>query len=233
MKLRTIKKAAAAVMAAICCLMCTGCDAYLISALLSSTFIPTMTGYAEDSRITSANSTATQIKHRTTEFLTKMDAARCSFISKPTVKVEIMVNGGKWEILNADSDHVAYYDSYSVYTPDGGNDWYDGNDHWGRYCDASDGSCADRDRYYLCYVADSFLDLKNGYIEVWVTQGKVTGVTFTEKLNVEKSRLPDVNDFMSGYTNKFPERSGKLSDGTTVGTSPMLGIADGYVYYAY
>ena len=49
-----------------------------IIGVLAAILVPTMLGVVQDSRITSADNAAAQIKNQTTNFLTQMDAAKKS-----------------------------------------------------------------------------------------------------------------------------------------------------------
>ena len=46
-----------------------------IIGVLAAILVPTMIGVVQDSRVTSSNTTASQIKNQATTWLTKMDAA--------------------------------------------------------------------------------------------------------------------------------------------------------------
>ena len=188
-----------------------------IIGVLAAILVPTMLGVVQDSRITSANSSAQQIKDRTTEFLTKMDAAKASYTGGDKTKV-IKVDTGKWS-MQADK---------SAYTP---AVWLDGKDHWGstEYDTASvDSSSAKRkDTEFIAYIGDSLSDLKNAYIEIYIKNGKVIGVTCIDGAKeLGGIGVPGASDFQKG-TYAWPgNKAGVSTNSVVVGTSPALALGN-------
>lgn len=187
-----------------------------IIGVLAAILVPTMLGVVQDSRITSANSTAQQIKDRTTEFLTKMDAAKASYTGGDKTKV-IIVDTGKWKMQTDKSADDT--------------NWLDGKDHWGstEYDTAStDSSMAKRkDTEFIAYIGDSLSDLKNAYIEIYIKNGKVIGVTCIDGAKaLGTTGVPTASDFQKG-TYAWPgNKAGVSNNSIVVGTSPALALGD-------
>ena len=132
-----------------------------IIGVLAAILVPTMLGVVQDSRITSANSTAQQVKDRTTEFLTKMDAAKASY-KAATTEADLTVVDGVWTL--------------GATSTDGEADWLDGKDHWGSEANTKEGELENKDTVFVEYIADSLSDLKNAYINIYIKAGTVVGV---------------------------------------------------------
>lgn len=190
-----------------------------IIGVLAAILVPTMLGVVQDSRITSANSSAQQIKDRTTEFLTKMDAAKASYTGGDKTKV-IKVDTGKWTMA---ADKTTPAAPASV--------WLDGKDHWGSttYDTASvDSSSAKRkDTEFIAYIGDSLSDLKNAYIEIYIKNGKVIGVTCIDGAKeLGGIGVPGASDFQKG-TYAWPgNKAGVSTNSVVVGTSPALALGN-------
>ena len=186
-----------------------------IIGVLAAILVPTMLGVVQDSRITSANSSAQQVKDRTTEFLTKMDAAKASYKGGTTTKtVNLTVDKGVWSLDLGSSDGSS-------------TDWLDDNDHWGsEYDTTSTDSDAQKkkDTEFVAYIGDSLSDLKNAYIKVYIQSGKVIGVACVDGATDSVENVPADTDFQAG-TFEWTGKAGINSDNIVVGTSPVLTMA--------
>ena len=212
-----------------------------IIGVLAAILVPTMLGVVQDSRITSANSSAQQIKDRTTEFLTKMDAAKTSYKGTGT-KVTVTVAAGEWKLANeAIDDKNATAASAAALIPalssesssgkkDGASDWMGGKDHWnmdtGKSAKASDVDTLAKykDTSYLHYICDSLSDLKNAYIVVYVKGGKVVGVVSVDGATKSDDcgTIPNSIDFQNGTFAQWNGKAGVNKTNVVVGTSPAL-----------
>ena len=204
-----------------------------IIGVLAAILVPTMLGVVQDSRITSSNSTAQQIKDRTTEFLTKMDAAKASFTAK-AVSVGIKVDDGEWTVVTAASLSGGTTADATTVTDAAKTDWLDGKDskkpnHWGTFYsnkNISSSSNSDKDTQYVAYIADSLSDLKNAAIVVYVQSGKVVGVAVVEGTTSLPTgvEFPTIDEFIAGKTSsKFDSKAGVKSN-TIIGTSPAIAL---------
>ena len=201
-----------------------------IIGVLAAILVPTMLGVVQDSRITSSNTTAQQIKDRTTEFLTKMDAAKASFVGD-LVAVDMYVADAAWT-LGTDTpteDGGDAGDDEDGSAPASSN-WLDNSDHWGSTYDNGDieaESNANKDSQYIGYIADSLSDLKQAVVRVYIQAGKVVGVAVIEgatALPTAVDAWPTAADFRAGDT--YTEFTGKAGvvDNVIIGTSPVLAL---------
>lgn len=211
-----------------------------IIGVLAAILVPTMMGVVQDSRITSANTTAGQVKDRTTEFLTKMDAAKASLqldsgsIATDTkhATLAITVTDGVW----------AFDTTNSTVSLSDGKDWLDNKTgskgHWqtGTATD-TDTTQADgvkgKDTALLSYLADSLSDLKNSYIQIYISNsGKVTGAISIDGSSSKPTSivLPSVTSFQKGM-DKFNDGAkdstkAGVAGNTVIGTAPALALGD-------
>ncbi len=195
-----------------------------IIGVLAAILVPTMLGVVQDSRITSSNSTAQQIKDRTTEFLTKMDAAKASFVASTAIAAKFYVDNSKW-VMGTYSSSTADEPA----APANGN-WLDNTNHWGtsfNNANLADTSNANKDTQYIAYIADSLSDLKNAVGVVYIESGKVVGVAVIEGTNTVPSTagLPTIADFKAGKTSLFEGKAG-VKNNVIIGTSPTLALSD-------
>lgn len=144
-----------------------------IIGVLAAILVPTMIGVVQDSNITSADSTAAQIKTQTTNFLTKADTAKQSIRgtdSLVTVKCGIgqTVGSGSGSASAASGDaSLAKWDvkvssNTCVFGAKGDKwKWSGGND---------------KNTSFDNYMADVLRDFKNGYAEIYIKDAAVLGV---------------------------------------------------------
>lgn len=177
-----------------------------IIGVLAAILVPTMLGVVEDSRITSANQLATNIKNRVTEFFGKMDSIKASYINKTAAVIEIKASNGVWSYAaGAPADTV----------------WLDGKNHAGTTADAK-GDVQNKDTQLIAYLADTTSDMKNCYVTVYVgSNGKVTGVTAIEGTD-KKQTVPVATDFTNGYYSSWKGKAGVIEGNIIVGTAPTL-----------
>lgn len=183
-----------------------------IIGVLAAILVPTMLGVVQDSRITSADSSAQQVKDRTTEFLTKMDAAKASYVNSGTSAqmVTLTVVSGEWTLGGTTAE----------------SDWLDNTDHWGSNADTTSGEIDNKDTQYVSYIADSLSDLKNAYIEVFIRSGKVVGVSCIDGAtsDVTGGSMPEETDFQAGTYSFGGSSKAGVQDNVVIGTSPKLAL---------
>lgn len=209
MKLRIKALLAAAVMAA-GCIFCTGCNPMILAMIGSAVVVPTSMGVVTDSRITSADQTAAQIRNNTTSYLTKLNSKSITMTNNYDFTLVIEIDeSGRWAL---------YGGSYG--------DWLDSTNHWG-----TDSSYdTNKEIFYTAYMKDMLADLTNAYAEVHFSNGKCIGAAVipgqSSRGNVT---MPSLSDFKGTTTSAFSEKSGQSGD-TIVGTAPKLDVG-GYYYY--
>ena len=194
-----------------------------IIGVLAAILVPTMLGVVQDSRITSSNSTAQQIKDRTTEFLTKMDAAKASFVATD-VTVNFYADKGVWHMGTHTATTSAGTGSTSTATAN--TNWLDKADHWGSQFDttgATSSNQANKDTQYIAYIADSLSDLKTAVAVVYIKSGKVVGAAVIEGTTSAPSGVsfPSAADFTKGSSTAFEGKAG-VKNNTIIGTCPVL-----------
>lgn len=166
-----------------------------IIGVLAAILVPTMLGVVEDSRVTSADTAANQIKTQTTTWLTNMDAARKGFKQDATTiaKVTITVTAGSWTVTGTDS------------FANSGATWSGS---------ATDGTC------FNMFISDTLRDIKDGKATIYLQNRAVIGVAYTE----DSSESTDGFDscWAGAKTNWAGGKAGKGNNGVIFGTSPKL-----------
>lgn len=172
-----------------------------IIGVLAAILVPTMLGVVQDSRITSADSIASQIKNQTTNFFTKMDSAKHGLTGTGTAgTLTLTVTSGTWAISGT--------------AP-------------GSFTNASTGwtGTSDPNTEYLAYMKDTLRDLKNAYIEVLIHNGGVVGVCVIdgETSKPASATIPTTEaQYVSGKFGFTGAKSGLDSNGYIIGTAPKL-----------
>ena len=185
-----------------------------IIGVLAAILVPTMLGVVEDSRITSANQLATNIKNRVTEFFGKMDAIKASYIGGQKTII-ITATDGTWT-YGTGSDDLKGTDANPV--------WLDKKDHAGTSANANS-DVANKDTQLIAYIADTTSDMKNAYISIEIgANSKVLGVSAiegTSSLPTGKS-VPAATDFTAGFYTGWHGKAGVIEGNIIVGTAPTL-----------
>lgn len=171
-----------------------------IIGVLAAILVPTMLGVVQDSRITSSNTMAQQIKNQTSTFLTQMDAAKHTLVGTASFdKVTCTVQNGTWTI-NAPA-------GWSFQGVSGG--WTGGSD---------------RNTDYKMYMEDVLRDVKNAYAEVYIKAGAVVGVAVVDGGNAAAAVMPVEADWTAGTLAFGGSKAGLEADGTILGTNPALAL---------
>lgn len=172
-----------------------------IIGVLAAILVPTMLGVVQDSRITSSNTMAQQIKNQTSTFLTQMDAAKHTLVGTADFnKVICTVANGTWTI-NA---------------PDG---WSFQGVSTGGWTGGSD-----KNTDYKMYMEDVLRDVKNAYAEVYIKAGAVVGVAVVDGGNAAAAVMPVEEDWTAGTLAFGGSKAGLEADGTILGTNPALAL---------
>lgn len=199
-----------------------------IIGVLAAILVPTMMGVVQDSRITSANTSAQQIRDRTTEFFTKMDAAKASLTLSGAATVEVTVTNGVWSLGGGASSGI---------TANSGADWLDSasntTGHWQNGTVDVSTTINGKDTLLLPYLADSLSDLKNAYILIYISQaGKVVGVVSVDGSSTAPANvtLPTAGSFAAGRDNFVNGGNASTKAGVAgnvvVGTAPALTLGN-------
>lgn len=169
--------------------------------IIGDLFGNTMTGVIQDSKVTSADTAASQIKTQTTTFLTKMDSAKMT-LRDGTGHVFAYISDGNWNIYST----AGYFNGDKA-------TWCGGYDE---------------DYDFALFMQDVLRDLKNGTVDITLRDNYVVGVAFVPDKLYQYS-LPTEDDWDYGSFS-FGKESGVTSDGTIIGTCPKL-VNGGNDYY--
>lgn len=177
-----------------------------IIGVLAAILVPTMIGVVQDSNITSADSTANQIKTQTTTFFTKMSSANegmRGYTAGSTDIIQITVTDGTWSLTGPDG---VTFGSGSKATWTGGTNGKD----WD----------------YALFMADALRDLKDAAVEVAIKDGACIGVAVIPGEVAASPVYPGVteDDWTNGTCAQFTTKAGVTGSGVIVGTNPKLDI---------
>lgn len=168
-----------------------------IIGVLAAILVPTMLGVVQDSRITSADSSASQIKTQTTTWLTNMDAAKKT-LKGGTGEVTVTVSGGTWTTSGVGSFQTGTGTAAS---------WSGGTDKNFDYCG---------------FMADTLRDIKNATISLTLLNGGVVGVAIVDGDAGYSGTMPAQADWDAGTFAFGGDKAGLDIDGVVIGTNPKL-----------
>lgn len=186
-----------------------------IIGVLAAILVPTMIGVVQDSRVTSSNTMAEQIKNQTSTFLTQMDAAKHTLTGTGTYgTVTCTITGGVWNVTG-----------HGTFQGMGGSGQPTGTGWVG-----TDGT--DKKEYnYNLYMADVLRDVKNAYAEVYIKGGAVVGVAVVDGGTAAVAPMTTLTGasgeqaWKDGKVDFGGDKAGINSDGVIVGTNPTLADA--------
>ena len=181
-----------------------------IIGVLAAILVPTMLGVVQDSRITSANTLASNIKNRVTEFFSKMDTIKASYV------------GGE-QTFNLTATQAASGSDW-VITGSGTAMWLDGTDH-AVNTPVNTTSITTRDTQLAAYIADTLTDMKQCVATIYIgADGKVIGVAAVEGATEvpQGATVPAVGDFTAGHMTWAGNKSGLAANGVIIGTAPVI-----------
>lgn len=166
-----------------------------IIGVLAAILVPTMLGVVQDSRITSADNAAAQIKNQTTNFLTQMDAAKKS-LTGGTGTLVVKVTSGTWSTTGITGSAWGT-----------GASWQNGTDKNFDYC---------------LYMKDVLGDIKNAYIEMVFNAGKVVGCMYVDGYTDYSGTKPAESNYTAGTFAWAGSKAGIDGNQFIVGTAPKL-----------
>ena len=172
-----------------------------IIGVLAAILIPTMIGVVQDANITSANSTANQIRTQATTFITKADSNFKETMKGPTSSTvyTFKVVGGAWST-----------DESSLPQFGGGTKVFWSGDANG---DANTNFCK--------FMAENLRDLKDAYVELTLKQGACEGVAVRVG-TLQSATGVLATDWAAGKGTPFTNKAGVDGDGLIIGTNPPL-----------
>lgn len=169
-----------------------------IIGVLAAILVPTMLGVVEDSRVTSVDTMANQVKTQTTTWLTNMDAARKGLKMTGKGVISITVDNNGWSVTGPAS--TSFTNSGAVWSSDSSR---------------QDGTS------YANFMADVLRDVKKAKIVVYLEDRAVVGVIACED---STATIPAIgaNNWQSGEFAWGGKKAGIDGDGTIFGTNPKL-----------
>lgn len=175
-----------------------------IIGVLAAILIPTMIGVVQDANITSANSTASQIKTQATTWLTKMDSAKKGLKqgeqTEPST-LECTVTGGVWTVGGSAASLTFQQGSGTNAT------WSSGSD---------------KTFDFALFMADALRDLKNATVSISLNNAAVVGVLVVDG-DAGATIAPLATADLTAGTYAFDgSKAGLMSDGTIIGSCPQL-----------
>lgn len=176
-----------------------------IIGVLAAILVPTMIGVVQDSNITSANSTAAQIKTQATTFLTNADTNKfpCRGTGTAAQTITCTVSGGTWTTTGGS---ISFGDG-SKYKITGG---------------------ADKNVSFDLFMADVLRDFKNGYIEIYVRDAAVIGVVVIPggiSTDIIAELQQETTWTGTQTITTWNGKAGVNSDSIIIGTAPVIGKA--------
>lgn len=174
-----------------------------IIGVLAAILVPTMIGVVQDSNITSANTTASQIKTQATTFLTKADAAKHSIRGTADGATDILkfiVSSSGW---TNDGSAAVTFGTQGKYTLTG----------------------TDKNTAFNAFMADVLRDFKNGYVEIFIKNAAVIGVIAVpggQASDIPASLLTNTVWEGTQEINWPGNKAGVGTNSIIVGTAPVI-----------
>lgn len=183
-----------------------------IIGVLAAILVPTMIGVVQDSRVTSSNTTASQIKTQATTWLTKMDAAKKTLkgpANGDPFTVDVTVGASGATDGNGNPDWVPTASADTFLTGAGTAAAWDGDDV---------------NYNFAAFMADALRDFKAGSVQLTIQNGGVIGVAVVEGDTAFAGSWPATTNWTSGEFAFGGSKAGVLADSTIMGTSPALAL---------
>lgn len=183
-----------------------------IIGVLAAILVPTMIGVVQDSRVTSSNTTASQIKTQATTWLTKMDAAKKTLkgpANGEPFTVDVTVGASGATDGNGNPDWVPTASAGTFLTGAGTAAAWDGDDV---------------NYNFAAFMADALRDFKAGSVQLTIQNGGVIGVAVVEGDTAFAGSWPATTNWTSGEFAFGGSKAGVLADSTIMGTSPALAL---------
>lgn len=192
-----------------------------IIGVLAAILIPTMLGFVTNSRVTSANTTASEIQKQINQFLTDADTAGYGPLKgTATTTVDIEVSSGTWTVTV--SDTTAFKTGNTIkWTTNSGE---------GKAGETKAGVKEAVDLLAI-NLADLFPSLSNGAAKANIIGGSCVAVWYTADSSTVDG-VTGVPTFGADAQHAWSEdvfawdnsTAGITSDGFTVGTAPVLAL---------
>lgn len=191
-----------------------------IIGVLAAILIPTMLGFVTNSRVTSANTTASEVQKQINQFLTDSDTAGYGPLKgTATTTIAIEISGGTWNVKV--SDPAAFKTGNAITWTASGTGT----------AGAIKVGVTNATDLLAINLADLFPSVSNGAINANVIGGSCTAVWYTADASTVEAvtGAPEFGaDAQHAWdTDPFAwdkSTAGITSDGFTVGTAPVLSL---------
>lgn len=187
-----------------------------IIGLLAAILVPTMLGYTIQSRVTSANRTASDFRKAINYFLTEANAQEYGmFVSRlSTTEMQISISNGDWQLTVSDP---------TVFVQAGSAVWSGSGTGHSNTPAPNPGNAED---LLIARLANQFGEIKTGHIEAYLEAGVCCALYYTPDTDQAVTMLA----FGTGgwSSNSFTwdgNTAGINSQGYYVGTSPQVGLS--------
>lgn len=192
-----------------------------IIGVLAAILIPTMLGFVTNSRVTSANTTASEVQKQINQFLTDSDTAGYGPLKgTASTTIEIEISSGTWRVTV--SDPTAFKTGNAITWTDASGTGTAGAPKVG---------VTNATELLAINLADLFPSVSNGAINANVISGSCTAVWYTADASTVEAvtGAPGFGaDAQHAWaTDPFAwdnSTAGITTDGFTVGTAPVLSL---------
>ena len=186
-----------------------------IIGVLAAILVPTLLGYATQSKVTSANSTAANIKKLISNYLTEADAHEygMSVSESCSATGEIVITDGEWAMTI--DDPTVFHGKENYIEWDGTGAGKAGDDH------SAVGSAEDE---LTIKLANAMPEIESGFIKFYLVGGSCRALYMTTEQNTDVTMPVFTAD---NWTDKYYSWDGEyagISDGVVVGTAPQLSL---------
>lgn len=187
-----------------------------IIGVIAAILVPTMLGYAVSSRVTSANSTASDLRKAINLFLTEANTQQYGMFASRSNTTEMMVSvvNGVWTLTVSDP---------TAFVTNGPAQW-SGSGTGQNGVPAANGSNAED--LLASKLASLFGEIETGYISAYLEGGICRALYYTADSTAAVPSMPAFG--LGGWsvtTHSWDgNNAGVTPDGTVVGTSPKLMI---------
>lgn len=188
-----------------------------IIGIVAAILVPTMLGYAVSSRVTSANSTASDLQKTINLFLTEANTQQYGmFVSRSNnTEMHASVVNGVWSLT---------VDDPSVFVNNGPARWSGSGTGQNGVPPANGRNAED---LLATKLASLFGEIETGYISAYLEGGMCRALYYTADATAAVADVPAFG--VGGWSVKVHDwdgnNAGVTPDGTIVGTSPKLDLA--------
>lgn len=184
-----------------------------VLAVLAAILVPTMLGYAINSHVASANSTAAELRKAINFFLTDANAQQYGmFVSRTSAtEMQIQISDGDWLLT---------IDDKNVFVTSGAAKWSgSGTGH----SNTPPPNPENAEDLLIGRLANQFGDLEKGYIEAYLEAGACCALYYTPDSDQAIPMLAFGSGGWSSDTYEWDgNNAGVTKEGYYVGTSPQV-----------